>query len=119
MHDIQHAFKNDREILLISHSVDPETDSIAILRIYADAYDIQYDQWRLLTGNKGEIYELARKHYFSGDSIGTDLSGNDFLHTENFILLDRQRRIRGLYHGTLKTEMLQLEKDIRLLKKEQ
>jgi protein SCO1/2 len=73
----------------------------------------------LLTGNKDEIYELAKKQYYAGDTIGYYQTGNEFLHTENFILVDKHRRIRGVYNGTLELEMERLEDDINTLLKEE
>jgi protein SCO1 len=73
----------------------------------------------LLTGNKDEIYSLAKKQYYAGDTIGYYQTGNEFLHTENFILVDKHRRIRGVYNGTLSLEMERLEDDINTLLKEE
>ncbi len=116
---LQDTFKTDPEILLLSHSVTPESDSVPVLKRYAENKGISSLQWHLLTGDRDEIYRLARKEYYAGDTIGFYQAGNEFLHTENFILLDRHRRIRGVYNGTLQLEMERLIEDIRLLKKEE
>lgn len=116
---LQDTFKSDKEVLLLSHSVTPESDSVPVLKQYALNKGVNSNQWHLLTGNRDEIYRLARKEYYAGDTIGYYQAGNEFLHTENFILVDKQRRIRGVYNGTLLLEMERLVEDIRALKKEE
>jgi protein SCO1/2 len=115
---IQSAFKNNDEVLLLSHSVTPEMDSVPALKKYAEAKGIISGKWHLLTGKEEDIYTLAKKQYFAGDTIGYYQTGNEFLHTENFILVDKFRRIRGVYNGTLPVEMERLTDDINELLKE-
>ena len=115
---LQDKYKNDDEVLLLSHSVTPETDSVPVLKKYAENKGIISGKWHLLTGNKTEIYALAKQQYYAGDTIGYYQTNNEFLHTENFILIDRKRRIRGVYNGTLPLEMERLIDDITTLKKE-
>ena len=115
---LQDKYKNDGEVLLLSHSVTPETDSVPVLKKYAENKGIISGKWHLLTGNKTKIYALAKQQYFAGDTIGYYQTGNEFLHTENFILIDKKRRIRGVYNGTLPVEMERLIDDITTLKKE-
>jgi len=115
---LQEAFKNDNDVLFLSHSVTPGMDSVPVLKKYAKAKGVISGKWYLLTGNENEIYRLAKKEYFAGDVIGYYQTGNEFLHTENFILLDRHRRIRGVYNGTLQLEMERLIEDINMLKEE-
>ncbi len=115
---LQAYFKNDNAVLLLSHSVTPESDSVSILKEYSDLNMIDYNKWRLVTGSKKEIYALARQQYFAGDSIGVMQSDKDFLHTENFILVDKYRRIRGVYNGTLLVEIDRIKEDIEILKNE-
>lgn len=115
---LQEEYKNDNQIYLLSHSVDPETDSVPRLKKYAEEHQINSIKWSLLTGVKSSIYQLAKKEYFAGDSIGFYQSGNEFLHTENFILIDKHRRIRGVYNGTLLVEIERIKEDIAILKKE-
>lgn len=115
---LQEKFKNDDEVIFLSHSVTPEADSVPVLKKYASEKGVISGKWHLLTGNKEDIYRLARKEYFAGDTIGYYQSGDQFLHTENFILLDKHRRIRGVYNGTLPLEMERLADDIATLKKE-
>ena len=115
---LQEAFKNDSIILLLSHTVTPEIDSIAILKKYAILNKVDSKKWHLLTGDKNEIYALAKQQYFAGDSVGFYQTGNEFLHTENFILVDQKRRIRGVYNGTLLLEIDRIKEDINTLKLE-
>ena len=115
---LQKKFKEDKDVIFLSHSVTPEMDSVAALRRYANQKGIISGKWHLLTGNKDEIYRLAKQQYFAGDSLGYYQTGNEFLHTENFILVDKHRRIRGVYNGTLQIEMDRLIDDIGNLKQE-
>lgn len=116
---IQEKFKNDDDVLLLSHSVTPGMDSVPALKKYAAEKGVISGKWHLLTGNREDIYALAKKQYYAGDTIGYYQTGNEFLHTENFILVDRHRRIRGVYNGTLPLEMERLAEDIVTLKKEE
>ena len=118
MYLLQEAFKNDTSILLLSHSVTPETDDVKVLHKYALDNKVDATKWHLLTGNKKEIYGLAKQQYFAGDTVGYYQSGNEFLHTENFILIDQYRRIRGVYNGTLLVEIDRIKEDIYILKSE-
>jgi protein SCO1 len=115
---LQEAFKNDSMILLLSHTVTPEIDSVAVLKKYAILNKVDSKKWHLLTGGKNEIYALAKQQYFAGDSVGYYQTGNEFLHTENFILVDQKRRIRGVYNGTLLLEIDRIKEDILTLKLE-
>ncbi len=114
---IQEEFKNDESIMLLSHSVTPVMDSIPVLRNYADMKGVDDSKWNITTGNKKHIYELARKSYFAVVDEG-DGGAQDFIHTENFILVDKKRQIRGYYDGTDAEEMQQLIADIKLLQQE-
>lgn len=116
---IQERFKNNDEVLLLSHSVTPEMDSVPVLKKYADSKGVISGKWHLLTGKEEDIYRLAKKEYYAGDTIGYYQSGNEFLHTENFILADKHRRIRGVYNGTLPLEAERLIDDINTLLKEE
>ena len=93
-------------------------ESVPVLKKYAAEKGIISGKWHLLTGDEKEIYHLARKEYFAGDTIGYYQATDEFLHTENFILVDKQRRIRGVYNGTLPVEMERLAEDILVLMKE-
>ncbi|WP_276389228.1 SCO family protein [Eudoraea chungangensis] len=112
---IQEEIKNDPDILLVSHSVTPEIDSVPQLKKYALEKGVIDEKWNLLTGDKKQIYELARKSYLA---VKTDGDGGpyDMIHTENFILVDKERRIRGAYNGTSKEDMERLLQDLNILK---
>ena len=104
----------NEEILLASFSVTPEIDSVAQLKKYAIEKGVDDKKWNLLTGDKKEIYELARKSYLVAKDDG-DGGKYDMIHTENFVLIDKERRIRGFYDGTNIEEMGKLLDDIKIL----
>lgn len=112
---IQEATKDDDEIRLISHTVTPEIDSVDRLKEYALDHGVNDEKWNLVTGPKKEIYELARKAYCVVQEDG-DGGEYDMIHTENFALIDKKKRIRGFYDGTDPKEVKQLLKDIEILK---
>jgi protein SCO1/2 len=118
MEILQQKYKEDEGVIFLSHSVTPEMDSVPVLRKFATDKGVKSGKWHLLTGNKDEIYELAKQQYYAGDTIGFYQKRNEFLHTENFILVDKHRRIRGVYNGTLRIEMDRLIEDIGTLKLE-
>ena len=119
MGTLQEKFRNDDGVIFLSHSVTPDMDSVPVLKKkYAENKGVISGKWHLLTGNKDDIYTLAKKQYYAGDTIGYYQTGNEFLHTENFILVDKRRRIRGVYNGTLALEMERLIEDIEILKQE-
>ena len=118
MADIQKEFSNDDEILLLSHSVMPDHDSVAVLQRYAQAKKVDFNRWKLLTGDKKEIYDLGRKYYFVEEDEGLKKAENVFLHTENFVLIDQQRHIRGIYNGLDPNSIKDLIRDMRILKEE-
>ena len=113
---VRSNFVNDSMVQINSFSVDPDRDSVARLFTYAKRFAIQ-GNWNLLTGNKMEIYRLARKSFLL---VATDGDGgpNDFIHSEKLVLVDTKKRIRGYYNGTSESEVAQLVKDINKLKKE-
>ena len=115
---VQDSFQHDKNFIIASYSVMPDRDSVPMLRSYAAKNQIINNKWHLLTGDKKQIYQLARKSYFADENLGVQKGENDFLHTENFILVDKNLRIRGIYNGTLSLEIEQLIKDIRALEKE-
>lgn len=114
LHDF---YIHDEDVMFVSHTVYPEIDSVAVLKAYAEKYDVNSEKWIMLTGPKQEIYSLARKSYFAVLTEG-DGGERDFIHTENFVLMDKQQRIRGYYDGTLPEDMGRLKKDIEILKLE-
>lgn len=115
---VQEEFKEDEAVLLLSHSVTPKYDSVPILKRYAAVKGVLPNKWHLVTGERKEIYDLGRYGYFVEEDLGTPKGENDFLHTENFILVDRHRHIRGIYNGLNRTAIAQLIADIKTLKKE-
>ena len=106
----------NKDILLVSYSVTPEIDSVAQLKKYAIEKGVDDSKWNLLTGEKKDIYELARKSYLVAKNNG-DGGKYDMIHTENFVLIDKEKRIRGFYDGTNKEEMDKLLNDIQILEK--
>jgi len=114
---VQEAYKAD-DVLILSHSVTPETDSVGRLLQYAQQYKIKKQQWHLLTGKRSELYTIARKSYFADEDLGEVQAENDFLHTENVLLIDKQRRIRGVYKGTSEADIRNLIIDIKRLQEE-
>ena len=117
MVQIQKATLNDNDIKLLSYSVTPEIDSVAQLKRYAIEKGVNDDKWNLVTGDKKQIYELARKSYLA---VKTDGNGDeyDMIHTENFMLIDKKRQIRGYYDGTKSEDIERLLEDIKVLKGE-
>jgi len=115
MVDIQHRIQNDTLVKLLSHTVTPEIDSVAQLKKYAIEKGVDDSKWNLVTGDKKQIYELARKSYLAAQSDG-DGGRFDMIHTENFILVDKEKRIRGFYDGTKTEDIDQLMVDLEILK---
>lgn len=115
---VHHTFKNDADILMLSHSVMPATDTVAQLKKYANRWEIDAQRWHLLTGEKDKIYALARQSYFAEKEIGLQKDKNEFLHTENAFLIDKNGYIRGVYNATLALDVENLVKDIQVLKTE-
>lgn len=115
---LQEAFKNDKDVLLLSHSVTPEMDSVSVLKEYGIENHVNPLKWNLVTGNKTEIYSIARQGYFADEDFVKTQDESAFIHTENFILIDKKGRIRGVYNGTLAVEKDRILRHIELLKKE-
>lgn len=118
MMDVQAEFKDDSDVMILSHSVTPENDSVPILKNYADGNGIISGKWHLLTGQRKTIYDLGRKSYFIEEDLGEERAVDEFLHTENFVLIDQHKRIRGIYNGLKKSDVAQMIEDIRTLKQE-
>lgn len=114
---VQKAYFENDEFLIVSHSVTPEIDSVKVLKEYAELYEANPKKWIFLTGDKKVIYDLARKSYFAATTEG-DGGIDDFIHTENFVLVDKEKRIRGFYDGTSKESVNQLIIDIEILAQE-
>lgn len=117
MEVIQTEFEDDEEVMLLSHSVTPEIDDVEVMNAYAKKHNAIKNKWHLVTGDKKVIYDLARKSYFTTKTDG-DGGKYDMIHTENFVLVDKEKRIRGVYDGTNPQEIEQAISDIKTLKKE-
>jgi protein SCO1/2 len=118
MGNVQETFKEDDDIVLLSHSVTPDTDDVERLKAYAETHHVISGKWHLLTGDRKAIYNIARHGYFADEETGLTKDENEFLHTENFILIDGAQRIRGVYNGTNPAEVERLIEDIWTLKRE-
>lgn len=114
MHRVYNEFKDNNDIMFLSHTVMPEADSVPVLKEYANKLKVSSDKWNFVTGDKKQIYNLARKTYFAAITEG-DGGVNDFIHTENFVLVDKEKRLRGFYDGTSKEDIDRLIKDINAL----
>ena len=114
MVEIQKAFFNDPKVLLLSHSVLPDTDTVSVLKKYAEEKGVVDAKWNLVTGDKKEIYGIARKSYLAVKT-GSPEELYDMVHTENFILVDTKRRVRGFYDGTKTEDINRLIEDIKWL----
>ena len=117
MAKIQKATINDDDVMLLSHSVTPQIDTVAQLKRYALKKGVNDAKWNLVTGDKKQIYELARKSYMAVKTVGNG-DEYDMIHTENFMLIDKKKQIRGYYDGTDPEAIEQLLSDIKTLKKE-
>ena len=114
MHRVYEEFKENDDILFLSHTVMPEADSVPVLKDYAEKLKVDVKKWKFVTGDKKQIYNLARKTYFAAVTEG-DGGVNDFIHTENFVLVDKEKRLRGFYDGTSKKDVDRLIEDINAL----
>ncbi len=115
---VNDSLKENKNLTFLSYSVTPWIDKPHILKKYSQDNEIKNTNWHFLTGTKGDIYKLARKSYFAEEDIGFSKDSTDFLHTEHFILVDKTKRIRGIYNGTLVVDMHQLIADIKTIEKE-
>ncbi len=108
------AFKSRNDFMILSHTVNPETDSVPQLLVYAKQHGVTDDKWMFLTGDKKHLYELARKGYLLNAEEGNG-DADDFIHTQNFALIDKEKHIRGFYDGTDSAEVTRLISDIHIL----
>lgn len=115
---LQSEYEDEPMVMFLSHSVTPNLDSVPVLREYGEKYHADPKKWILATGDKKEIYNLARKSYFAVLDEG-DGGKQDFIHTENLILIDTHRRIRGYYDGTSDKAVKRLSEDIKVLLREE
>jgi protein SCO1/2 len=115
--EVQKAVLNNPKVMLLSHTVFPEVDSVSVLKAYAVKYGVVDSKWNLVTGDKKEIYKMARKSYLAV-KLGRPDQLYDMVHTENFVLVDQKRRVRGFYDGTNKEDIKRLLEDIDFLSNE-
>lgn len=112
--EVQKAFINNPKVMLLSHTVFPEIDSVSVLKKYAIKNGVIDSKWNLVTGDKKQIYAMARKSYLAV-KLGKPEELYDMVHTENFVLVDSKRRVRGFYDGTKKEDIERLIEDINFL----
>lgn len=116
MMKVYNEFKAENNFLILSHTVDPERDSSARLKRYADSLGVDTGKWWFLTGSKIDLYTTARQSYLLDDqNINKGKIEEQFIHTQLFALVDKEKRVRGIYDGLKEQELLQLMKDIRRL----
>ena len=111
---IYQEFEDVDELKLVSYSIDPEYDTVAVLREYAERLGVSSDRWHFLTGPKDEIYELGESSYMVTAAEDESAPGG-FLHSGAFLLIDKERRVRGVYDGTVEEQVNTLMTDIRTL----
>lgn len=116
--EVQKAIVNNPKVMLLSHTVFPEVDSVSVLKDYAVKNGVIDDKWNLVTGDKKEIYTMARKSYLAV-KLGKPEEMYDMVHTENFVLVDAKKRVRGFYDGTKKEDIQRLIEDINWLCEEE
>lgn len=115
---VSNQFLSDTTVILLSYSVTPWIDKPYVLKKYKRKNNISNINWHFLTGDRSSIYKLARQSYFAEEDIGFSKDSSEFLHSEHVILIDKSKRIRGVYNGTLVLEMQHLVEDIRKLQNE-
>ncbi len=111
------SIQNDQEVMLLSHTIDPEYDTVGLLHDYAKRLGVESKKWHFVTGNKDEIYKLAQTSYFS-TALEDNSEPDGFIHSGAFLLIDKERRIRGKYDGTKEEDVNRLLADIQRLKTE-
>lgn len=114
MTEVQKAFSKNPKVMILSHTVTPEIDSVPVLKQYALKQNVDDSKWNMVTGNKKDIYYIARKSYLAVKT-GKPEEMYDMVHTENFVLVDTKRRVRGFYDGTKKEDVQRLIEDINWL----
>jgi len=112
---VQDKFRNNEDISIISHSIQPSNDTVEVLKNYAQKHNVISGKWHLVTGAREDIYSIAREDYFANEDLGKFVSNQDFLHTENIVLVDYNRNIRGIYNGLNNVSVNHLLGDIEVL----
>lgn len=121
MQRVQKTYLGDPSVKILSFTVNPEIDTVEQMKRYAEEHGAKKGQWHFLTGEKTKLYSLARKSFFvlkTSEAQNLGDAGSDFIHTNNFVLIDRKMRIRGYYDGTSQKEVSRLIEDIELLLEE-
>jgi protein SCO1/2 len=118
MGSLQEMYKEDENILLLSHSVMPWVDTVEKIKEYAIEQKAIDGKWHLVTGKRDAIYKIARASYFADEDFKKTKEESEFIHTENFVLVDKKGRIRGVYNGTLALDVQRLKRHIKILKRE-
>lgn len=121
MRKVYEAFRGNNDVMILSHTVDPKKDTVAAMKAYSLRFDADPKQWLFLTGDKKELYDMARYSYLitaADDTVTVDI-GSDFIHTDRFVLVDRIGHVRGQYKGTEIGQVNQLIGDMKALLKEQ
>ncbi len=111
------SIKNDHDVLLLSHTIDPEYDTVALLHDFAERLGVKSDKWHFVTGDQEEIFKIAQTSYFA-TALTDDTEPDGYIHSGAFLLIDKDRRIRGKYDGTKEDDVNRLISDIKKLKKE-
>ena len=114
MTEVQKAFSKNPKVMILSHTVTPEIDSVPVLKQYALKQNVDDSKWNMVTGDKKDIYYIARKSYLAVKT-GKPEEMYDMVHTENFVLVDTKKRVRGFYDGTKKEDVQRLIEDINWL----
>jgi protein SCO1/2 len=114
---VYEAIENDPEVLILSHTIDPEYDTVALLRDFAERLGVKSEKWHFVTGNQDSIFNIAQRSYFA-TAMADKSEPDGFIHSGAFLLIDKQRRIRGKYDGTVEQDVNRLVADIQRLKKE-
>ncbi|MBP0903315.1 SCO family protein [Mariniflexile gromovii] len=118
MGSLQETYLKDTEIMLLSHTVMPWKDFVSVLNTYAKEHNVISNKWHLVTGDKDAIYKIARNGYFADEDFIKTQDESNFIHTENFILVDKKGYIRGVYNGTIELDVERLKRHIDILKQE-
>ncbi|MCL5129899.1 SCO family protein [Algibacter sp. L4_22] len=116
---VSDSLQNNKDLVFLSYSVTPWIDTPSKLNTYKKIHDITNKNWQFLTGSKSDIYKLARQSYYAEEDIGFSRDSTEFLHTEHLILVDKSKKIRGIYNGTVALDMKALINDINTLKNEE
>jgi protein SCO1 len=119
MKKVYNKFKNENDFLIVSHTSDPKTDSAARLKSYANRLGVSNSSWVFLTGRKDSLYNMARVSYVIDDPANNLKSIDDqFLHSQNWALVDKESKVRGIYDGLKEEEVNKIIKDVEELLKE-